>query len=165
MLIFKYFGEYLNSSADLEPKSIQNVVINGVADNITLKEAADGNNFYCPVAFTARRISYEHNYSMKSGYKECRGWETIALPFDVTSIMSETGTYVVPRAAWSLGDTEQKPFFLYEWTANGWQVASAIKANIPYIISMPNNDNYESQYQLKGNFEFVGNNVQVLPSV
>ena len=146
------------------PATAKNIVANGTADEIVLKETDGGNNFYCPEAFTAKRISYEHNYSMTSGYKECRGWETIVLPFDVTSIMSETGSYVVPRAAWSVGDTQQKPFFLYEWTTAGWQPATAIKANMPYIISMPNNENYDPTYQLKGNFEFVGTNVEVLAS-
>ena len=143
------------------PAAVKNVVANGTADEIVLKETDGGNNFYCPEAFTAKRISYVHNYSMESGYKECRGWETIVLPFDVSSIMSETGSYVVPRSAWTAGDTQQRPFFLYEWTTAGWQPATAIKANIPYIICMPNNENYDPIYQLKGDFEFTGTNVQV----
>ena len=143
------------------PAAVKNVVANGTADEIVLKETDGGNNFYCPEAFTAKRISFVHNYSMESGYKECRGWETIVLPFDVTSIMSETGSYVVPRSAWTAGDTQQRPFFLYEWTTAGWQPATAIKTNIPYIICMPNNENYDPIYQLKGDFEFTGTNVQV----
>ena len=143
------------------PAAVKNVVANGTADEIVLKETDGGNNFYCPEAFTAKRISFVHNYSMESGYKECRGWETIVLPFDVTSIMSETGSYVVPRSAWSNEDSQHKPFFLYEWTTAGWQPATAIKANIPYIICMPNNENYDPIYQLKGDFEFTGTNVQV----
>ena len=143
------------------PAAVKNVVANGTADEIVLKETDGGNNFYCPETFTAKRISFVHNYSMESGYKECRGWETIVLPFDVSSIMSETGSYVVPRSAWSNEDSQHKPFFLYEWTTAGWQPATAIKANIPYIICMPNNENYDPIYQLKGDFEFTGTNVQV----
>lgn len=146
------------------PAYVKNVVANGMANEIVLKETDGGNNFYCPETFKAKRVSFVHNYSMTSGYKECRGWETIVLPFNVTSIMSETGSYVVPRAAWTVGDSQQKPFFLYEWTTTSWQPATAIKANIPYIISMPNNENYDPIYQLKGDFEFVGTNVEVLAS-
>ena len=150
--------------ADYAPTDIQNVVVNGEAENIVLKETDGGNNFYCPEAFTAKKVIYEHKYGMTSGYKECRGWETIVLPFDVTSITSETGANVVPREAWSPDNTQQKPFFLYELTSNGWQAAPNIKANTPYIICMPNNENYDPAYQLKGTFEFRGTNVQILPS-
>ena len=65
------------SSANYAPQSIKNVVVNNIADNITLIDAADGNNFYCPLEFTAKSISYTHHYKMESGINESKGWETI----------------------------------------------------------------------------------------
>ena len=50
------------------PNDIKNVVVNGEAEDIVLQDAESGNNFYCPKTFTAKRISYVHNYSMKSGH-------------------------------------------------------------------------------------------------
>ena len=147
------------------PSNIKNVIENGTADNITLKDADGGNNFYCPQAFTAKRITYEHEYNMETGYNECKGWESIVLPYDVTSIRHETGVGLTPiTTAWTAEST-LRPFWLYELSANGWQLAPAIKANTPYIISMPNNkERYDAKYNISGEVTFVGENVQVQPS-
>ena len=77
-------------SSDYAPASIQNVVVNGTASNIVLAEAKSGNNFYCPQTFVAQKISFTHNYQMQTGIGESRGWETIALPFDVQTITHAT---------------------------------------------------------------------------
>ena len=145
------------------PATIQNVVVNDLAENIVLVEAAEGNNFYCPKAFTAKRIIYEHNYSMITGYKTCQGWETIVLPFDVTMMVSPKGIELVPYVAWQNG-TSQRPFWLYQLTSQGWKAADGIKANVPYIISMPYNELYHSSYNVMGNIRFVGNSVEVKAS-
>ena len=84
------------------PATIQNVVVNGTASNIILKEAKSGNNFYCPQSFVAQKISYTHNYKMQTGIGEARGWETIALPFDVQTITHATKGTIKPFANWSL---------------------------------------------------------------
>ena len=142
------------------PLSVQNVVVNGTASNIVLKEATSGNNFYCPQSFVAQKISFTHNYQMQTGIGESRGWETIALPFDVQSITHQTAGAIKPFAKWKSGDSE-KPFWLYELTGMGWNEADGIKAYTPYIISMPNNSQYDSQWILKGSVTFAASNVTV----
>ena len=149
--------------AQYAPATIQNVVVDGQAENIVLVEAAEGNDFYCPQAFTAKRISYEHNYSMISGYKTCQGWETLVLPFDVSMITNAKGTEIVPYSTWQYG-SNLRPFWLYEMTNDGWKAANGIKANTPYIIGMPNNEMYDVSYNQTGNILFVGNNVEVKAS-
>lgn len=150
---------YVKSSS-YAPAAIQNVVVNGTASNIVLVEAKSGNNFYCPQMFTARRISYTHNYRMTTGIGESRGWETIALPFDVQSITHATKGEITPFAKWKSGDSN-KPFWLYELTGSGFVEAGSIKAYTPYIISMPNNTQYDSQWLLNGNVTFAASNVIV----
>lgn len=145
------------------PSNIMNVIANGVADEIVLKDAESGNNFYCPQAFTAKRVSYVHNYSMKSGYKKCQGWETIVLPFDVTTILNATGNEIVPINALSQGDS-RCPFWLYSLSNDGWKAENSIKANTPYIISMPNNEMYDAKYRISGDVQFIGTNVQIAAS-
>ena len=130
------------------PSSIQNVVVNGTASNIVLAEAQSGNNFYCPQAFVAQKISYTHNYQMQTGLGESKGWETIALPFDVQAITHETKGTIVPFAQWN-NESNKKPFWLMELTGTGFVEAGSIKAYTPYIISMPNNPQYDSQWILK----------------
>jgi hypothetical protein len=149
--------------AQYAPTTIQNVVVNNQAENIVLVEAASGNDFYCPQAFTAKRISYEHNYSMISGYKTCQGWETLVLPFDVTMMINAKGQELTPYINWQYGNS-QRPFWLYEMTTQGWKAGSAIKANTPYIISMPNNEMYDVSFNQTGNIQFIGTNVEVKAS-
>ena len=149
--------------AQYAPATIQNVVVNNQAENIVLVEAASGNDFYCPQAFTAKRISYEHNYSMISGYKTCQGWETLVLPFDVTMMTNAKGQELTPYINWQYGNS-LRPFWLYEMTTQGWKAGSAIKANTPYIISMPNNEMYDVSFNQTGNIQFIGTNVEVKAS-
>ena len=156
LLLYVKKDEYAQSN-------VQNVVVGDQAENIVLTEAESGNNFYCPKAFEAKRISYEHNYNMISGYKDCQGWETLVLPFDVTMTINTKGTELVPYTTWTYG-TNLRPFWLYQLTNEGWKAADGIKANVPYIISMPNNEMYESSYNLTGNIQFIGTNVEVKAS-
>lgn len=142
------------------PATIKNVVVNGYAKSITLTDAQSGNNFYCPEAFTAQSISYTHNYLMKTGLHESRGWETIALPFDVQQISHSSKGEIVPFARWTSGGNT-KPFWLYELSGSGFVEAEAIKANTPYIISMPNNEAYPNEYHLNGKITFSSVNVKV----
>lgn len=150
-------------SADYAPADIKNVIVNSKAKSITLTDAASGNNFYCPEEFTAEQITYEHNYSMKTGYSTCQGWETIVLPFDVAVVNNNIGTELVPYSLWTRGDSK-RPFWLYSMNEDGWQAESAIVANTPYIISMPNNDNYDATYNISGNIVFSASNATVQAS-
>jgi len=148
------------SSADYAPTGIQNVVVNGRAASIVLTEAQNGNDFYCPEEFTVWSISLTHKYSMVSGLESCQGWETIVLPFDVESVSHDIKGMLKPFATWQQSDSE-KPFWLYELGSGGWAQATGIRANIPYIISMPNNDRYRSDYRVNGNVTFSAENTRV----
>ena len=150
---------YVNQT-QYAPSSIKNVVVNGNANSITLTDAASGNNFHCPQAFTAQKISYTHNYSMETGIGEAKGWETIALPFDVQKVTHQSKGEIVSFANWRSGDAK-KPFWLMQLTGSGWTMAESIKANTPYIISMPNNPEYKSGFLLNGRVTFSAENVNV----
>lgn len=152
----KNFILYVNNSS-IAPSGVQNLVINGIADEIVLK---DGLVFNCPKEFTAKKISYTHNYMMETGVSECAGWETIALPFEVQTFSHETKGELVPFAIWNNNSTK-KPFWLYQLGSNGFVKASAIKANTPYIISMPNNSKYSSEYTVSGKVTFSSQNVTI----
>ena len=153
---------YVND-AGYAPSSIKNVVVNGTATSITLTDAAEGNDFYCPEEFTAQRISYAHRYDMITGLQESGGWETIALPFDVDRIEHGSKGMIIPFLNWQNGNS-QKPFWLYEYGSGGFREASSIRANTPYIISMPNNEQYLSDYRLNGTVTFSASNTTVRKS-
>ena len=150
---------YVKSEA-YAPTNVQNVIANGRARKIVLTDAASGNDFNCPEAFTAEEISYTHRYGMTTGIGECRGWETIALPFDVKQFTHESKGTLIPFKVFS-STSAGKPFWLYRLTASGWQEAANIEANTPYIISLPNNKVYDNDYNLPGVMTFSSSNVTV----
>ena len=143
----------------LAPKEVQNVVVNGYADKILLVDAESGNDFYCPVEFRATEISYTHSYTMTSGLGECQGWETIALPFDVQSF--QYGSKELAPFKVYQDYSSYLPFWLYELTASGFEETGQIKANHPYIISMPNNSYYLSSYNINGDVTFSANSATI----
>ena len=141
---------------------VNNVIVNGTAESIELTDALSGNDFYCPRTFKARKISYSHRYNMETGLGDSKGWETIVLPFDVQKYTSPKGE-IVPFTKWSESD-KTKPFWLFELTANGYKDVEGIKANTPYIISMPNNPQYLADYVIIGLVTFSAENVEVKAS-
>mgnify|MGYP002856272169 CR=1 FL=1 len=141
----------------IAPSGFVNVIVNGTADDIAL---IDGEDFYCPQEFTARKISYTHNYQMQTGINESAGWESIALPFDVNNIEHETRGSLTPFALWQ-GESGNKPFWLYSLGSNGFTRATSIKANTPYIISMPNNSKYSANYNIAGRVTFSATDAKV----
>lgn len=145
-------------SASYAPSSVKNVIVNGTASTIRLSD--DGGQFYCPKTFTAGSISYIHSYSMETG-GEGKGWETVALPFDVQRIVHGSRGEIVPFASYSSG-TSQRPFWLACMSASGFRKASVIQAYEPYIIAMPNNSKYRNEYNLAGDVTFSADNVQVM---
>ena len=148
---------YVNQES-LAPQSVQNMVVNGTAKNIVLTDTEEGNNnFYCPVAFTAENIEYTHEYRMKTEIGVSRGWETIALPFTVQTIRHEKNGLLAPFGS----GQEGKPFWLRTLTSNGLTAAHGIEANVPYLISMPNNAVYPADYNQAGRVTFSAQNTVV----
>ena len=146
------------ASDSLAPQNRNNVVVGDFAKNIVLTDVASGNgSFYCPQAFTAGMISYTHEYKQKTEVGVSRGWETIALPFDVQTIMHEKNGLIAPFG----NSTSDKHFWLRQLTHQGLEQATAIQANWPYLISMPNSETYTSSYNLAGRVTFSAQNVVV----
>ena len=142
------------------PYTMKNVIVNGVANNIVLVDSAGNNNFRCPEEFLARRITYTHNYQQKTKQGQTQGWETLALPFTVSKITHETKGEITPFGV----EGAERPFWLYELGGNGLEKATEIRANIPYLICMPNDDAYGDEYMLGGRVTFSATNVTITTS-
>ena len=160
---------YVGSDNVGRQAGIHNRVVSGIAQEIILSDPSAGSasdcNFFCSRPFTASHISYTHSYGLKSGFNECRGWETLALPFDVQAIRHEaTGKTIIPFAT-STGNLEERPFWLCELTQGGWREVARVEAYKPYIIAMPNNETYSDQYCLTGNVTFSADEAIVAPTV
>lgn len=149
---------YVNEPS-LAPEGVQNVVINGQAREIILTDVTEGNNnWFCPESFTAERISYTRNFRQQTEVGISRGWESIALPFDVQTITHEVQGTIVPFGAQGTG----KYFWLRGYSPDGLHRATVLEANTPYVISMPNNPAvYPYEYNLNGRVTFSAENTTV----
>ena len=147
---------YVNE-ASLAPQGIQNVVIDGVAKEIILKDADGNNNWYCPQPFTAQKISYTRNFQQQTQIGVARGWESIALPFDVQTITYEDNRTITPFDNYD----SVYHFWLRRLTQNGLQSVQEINANVAYVISMPNSSEYPGEYILAGNVTFSAENAPI----
>ena len=148
---------YVNEPS-LAPQSVTNVVVDGHAPLIVLTDTEDGNNnWYCPEPFYADSIVYTHDYRMTTQIGVSRGWETIALPFNVQNIRHEKNGALAPFGSGLAG----KPFWLRTLSHQGLMPAERIEANVPYLISMPNNALYLSEYNQAGTVTFSASNTEV----
>ena len=145
-------------SDSLAPADRNNIIVDGFAKNIVLTDVAQGNNdFYCPQSFTAEAISYTREFKQKTQIGVSRGWETIALPFNVQTIMHETRGLITPFG----NNRSNTHFWLRRLTHDGLQSDSIIEANTAYLISMPNSEEYIADYNLSGRVTFSAANVTV----
>lgn len=139
----------------------KNVVKGSTAATITLQ---DGSDFYTPVAFTATNISYTRTFTRAAN--RTSGWNTLYLPFTVSSISCED----IGTVDWfhSASDTG-KNFWLREFTADGagtvtFDYADAMTAYTPYIIAVPD-DRFGSAWRMTGRtVTFSGTNASILPT-
>ena len=145
-------------SESMVPANRDNVVINGVAKNVVLTDTVSGNcNFYAPQAFTAEAIQYTRTFSQQTQIGVSRGWEAIALPFTVQTYTHADRGVIAPFG----NSASENHFWLRELTQNGLQNAQTIEANKPYIISMPNSEEYRPETNLAGQVTFSALNAIV----
>ena len=133
---------FLMSDTDPVPTGATNCLMydgeNYTATNLTL---TDGHDFYTPVDFTADNI--EFTYDCDRWADGTNGWNTIILPFDVTSVTaddipidwfhssSDTGKQFWLKAF--VGDDTDAPIVYFD---NVW---GTMQANTPYLIALPGN--------------------------
>jgi hypothetical protein len=145
-------------SKDKTTLTRNNVVIAGTAARVVLSDVTEGNgNFHCPQEFMADSIIYRHSYKQATEIGVARGWETLALPFDVQTITHEKNGVIAPFG----NDSISKHFWLRTLTDRGLESATHIYANNGYLISMPNNAAYPATYNQAGWVTFSSANVKV----
>ena len=128
----------------------------GHAESITLQTGYPF-NAYRP--FRADKAEVTKTFDLPTEIGICAGWETIALPFTPDSVIHETAGCIVPYTVWDGPEDSAKPFWLYYATEEDWVEADTIVAGTPYIISMPNNEEYVNGYSLPGRVTFAGADV------
>jgi hypothetical protein len=133
----------------------KNVVINGVAENVTLPYQKSVDFTIPEEVKSIKKISYTMNFG--ANYSGSYGtWRTIALPFTPSRIThAEKGT-LAPFRSGVEGATN---FWLRELTAEGFKNVTQIEANHPYLIAMPNSREYADKYNISGDVTFSAENL------
>ncbi|MDE5872157.1 MAG: chitobiase/beta-hexosaminidase C-terminal domain-containing protein, partial [Muribaculaceae bacterium] len=151
---------YVPAEASVSDPSGLNIIKDGIDASVTLHY---GHPYYAARDFHAGRVSLTHEFLQTTRVDTCRGWETIVLPFTPTGMTHEVNGPIVPFAVWNEDVNGDKPFWLYSSTENGWEAGSSIQACVPYIISMPNNPDYVSEFNLGGKVTFSAEDVDLGP--
>ena len=137
--------------------TVRNLIVDSVAEQIVL---TDGYPFRNPRNFTAQNINFIREFTKKTRIGEVGGWEAMVLPFDVESVISETRGELKP---FGLADfTISLPYWVAQLQADGSFVyIDSIKAHAPFIMEVPNSDEYEDRYNVVGQVTFSADSVTV----
>ena len=143
----------------------RNIIINGVTESVTLCEGGrrdDSNvSYHIPIGFKAKKITFERNFDdwiSRTYFDEPSGWQTIVLPFTPTKIEHESKGIIAPFNSDVKG---AKPFWLRKLTTDGFVDVTTFVPDVPYIIAVPNHEDYLEEYRLYGKITFSAENVDL----
>ena len=152
----KNFLVYVKSDITVpENWNTAQVIYDGMAESIVISDETGFERFYAALPFKVKKISYSRNFDVQSGLHFSAGWQSVVLPFTASRFMHEVKGELAPFGS---NVTGTKPFWLRELTPDGYVVSSTLQANRPYIISMPNNAEYEDEYNITGTVTFIAEN-------
>ena len=127
-----------------------NQIVEGVAKHIKL---TDGYSSLFPFDFHTDTITYTRTFEKGfTGRKNGNNWSTIALPFTVEKVFNVTDSVEVDW--FKPGDNDQKNFWVRKFYGEDggyayFEDTEAIKAYVPYIITVPS-DYKGEEYSLVG---------------
>ena len=134
-----------------------NVIVNGIAEQITITNEQPLRNIR---NFTARNISFTREFTKRTKIGEAGGWEAIIIPFDVETIVSENRGELKPFGVADF--TTSLPYWTAQMQADGsFAYIDSIKANTPFIMEVPNSDEYRDIYNVEGKITFSAKNTTV----
>ena len=146
----------------------KNVVIGNVASQIKL---ADGYDFYTPTEFTASNISYSRKFDVGNKRKVGGGWQSMVLPFEVTSIEVDGAT-----KKWFKNAKDDADFWVYQYMGDkslgygaydvvfSYLDSETMQAHTPYIMAVPD-ASWGAAYSLVGKtLVFKATDATVAPS-
>ena len=144
------------SDASTEVSYKGNVIVDGVAEQITLTGSMP---LRSPREFTARSITCTREFTKKTSIGVSGGWEAMVLPFDVQTVTSAKGELKPFDEADFITSL---PCWIATMQADGtFADADGIKANVPFIMEVPNSDEYEDEYNIEGEVSFSATDVTV----
>ena len=133
-----------------------NVVVNGVAETITL---VDARPYEAPYDYVAKSITFTKRFAKTTAVGLSGGWEGVVVPFDVEYIQHGE------RSIEPFGGTRSDDA-LGCWVAElndkgEFEMVSTIRADRPVIIAMPNSEEYDDDYNIAGDVVFSATDAQI----
>ena len=145
------------ADGDTEVNYQGNLVIEGVANQIVLTDELPFRN---PRDFVARSISYSREFTKETKVGLSGGWEAMVLPFEVQMVVSEMKGAMSPIGQADL--TASIPYWVAEMQEGGaFALTDKIAPNKPFIMEVPNSDEYEDMYNVEGMITFSAENTTV----
>lgn len=134
-----------------------NVIVDGVAERIAITNEQPLRNIR---EFTARNITFTRQFTKKTERGVAGGWEAMVIPFDVETVTSENRGELKPFGEADF--TTSLPYWIAQLQADGsFAYIDSIKANRPFIMEVPNCDEYQDIYNVEGAISFGAENVTV----
>ena len=134
-----------------------NVIVNGEIEQLSLIDDQPFRNLH---EFTARQITFTRTFTKKNKIGTSGGWEALVLPFDVQRVESKERGELKPFGEADF--TTSLPYWLGELQPDGtFATTQSIVANKPFIMQVPNSEEYEDRYNVEGDVIFSAENVTV----
>lgn len=131
-------------------KEWQNIIHDGRMASLTLR---DDYPLYIPESFLANEVTYARKFTKTANPKDASGWESIVLPFEVKTVKHRvSGRVLAPFGSEEECDAH---FWLGQMTGDGFGKATSIIANTPYLIRMPNSEEYAEEDNVTGVITFT----------
>lgn len=148
---------YVEDGVEIEGgfKNSRNVVQNGKANELVL---TDRSPLLITEPFTASKAQYTRHFEKETTIGDAAGWESIVLPYPVQKITTEDGRTLAPFGSPIPADVN---FWLGRMVNDGFEHATKILANVPYVIAVPNSNSYRDEYNVEGNVTFTSTSVKV----
>jgi len=154
---------YIVADGETVPAGLTNVITyDGNTDEYTAETItlSDNHGFSSPVDFTAQNI--EFTYQFTTGADGSNGWNTIMLPFNVTSVTANG-----EAIDWfHNGSDAGKNFWVKKFVSDAnnqvyFDYAEEMQANTPYIVAFPGGT-WGEKWDLSGKtIKFIGTNATI----
>ena len=148
----------------------ENVVVGQYCESLQLNDAR---GFRSHRPFLAEQARYVKTFDKQTRKERAGGWESLVLPFDVERMtgQNQDGLQLELLSFEQVKDADIEAdrdfgskyglYWLASMENNVWTPAARIEANRPYILAVPNSEEYEEEFNISGEVTFEAEHVLV----
>ena len=148
----------------------ENVVVGQYCESLQLNDAR---GFRSHRPFLAEQARYVKTFDKQTQKERAGGWESLVLPFEVERMtgQNQDGLQLELLSFEQVKDADIEAdrdfgskyglYWLASMENNVWTPAARIEANRPYILAVPNSEEYEEEFNISGEVTFEAEHVLV----